>query len=345
LEVLDEYYKRAFELHQRYPVVDAHFDLAAEIYARYQNGEKEVIKTHYLENFKKAGITFIVSSVFIETRQLPVRGLELTLCQISALLEDMESVKDEVVLVKSSYDMDAVIEKGKIGIILYMEGLDIITNDCNIVRALYSMGVRGASLTWSRRNYLAEGCCKASQLENIRGGLSNLGFKTLQMLEELHMFVDISHLNDDGFEDLLKGTAKPFIATHSNARSVHMNYRNLTDEQIRQLARRGGVMGLNAYKDIVGADPKQEPIRKMCEHVKYVINLVGEDHIGYGLDLCDSYEMAKPRLEFELEPCDCLRNHGELVEVTAELLREGLSEETVKKVIGQNFVDYFMKII
>lgn len=346
VEILEDYYyKKAYELHQKNPVVDAHFDLAAEIYARYQNGEKEVIKNHYLDNFKKAGITFIISSIFIETKQLPTRGLELTLGQISALLEDVESVQEDVMLVKSKNDMEKVIEKGKIGIILYLEGLDIITNDCNMLRALYAMGVRGASLTWSRRNYLGEGCCMASQNEDIRGGLSKLGIKTLQMLEKLNMFIDISHLNDDGFEDVVKRTTKPFIATHSNARNVHMNYRNLTDNQIRLLAARGGVMGLNAYKDIVGADPYNKPIGKMCEHVLYVSHLVGEDHIGYGLDLCDSYELAKPRVDFNLERNDCLRNHAELVEVTAELLREGLSEERVKKVIGQNFVNYFMKVL
>lgn len=341
----DEYQERAFQLHQENPVVDAHLDLAAEIYKRYQGGEKEVIKNYYLENFKKAGITFIISSVYIETKQLPTRGLELTLNQISALLEDIETVKDEVVLVKCKNDMEKVIADGKIGIILYLEGLDIITNDCNMLRALYAMGVRGASLTWSRRNYLGEGCCMASQLKDIRGGLSSLGIQTLQMLEKLNMFVDVSHLNDDGFEDVVKRSTKPFVATHSNARKVHMNYRNLTDNQIILLAARGGVMGLNAYKDIVGADPLDNPIIKMCLHVKYVINLVGDNHSGFGLDLCDSYEMAAPQLEFQVKRNDCLRNHAELIDVTAELLREGISEESVKKVIGRNFVDYFMKII
>ncbi len=341
----DYYYKKAYQLHQQNPVVDAHFDLAAEIYVRYQNGEAQVIKNHYLENFKRAGITFIVSSVFIETKQLPARGLELTLSQISALLEDMESVQEDVMLVKSRVDMEQIIENGKIGILLYLEGLDIITNNCNILRALYAMGVRGASLTWSRRNYLGEGCCKASEDENRRGGLTNLGIQTLQRLEHLNMFIDSSHLNDDGFEDLVKHTTKPFIASHSNARKVHRNYRNLTDNQIQLLATRGGVMGLNAYKDIVGAEPYNNPIGKMCEHIRHVTHLVGEDHMGYGLDLCDSYELAKPRLEFNIERNDCLRNHSDLVFVTAELLREGFTEEMVKKVIGQNFVNYFMKVL
>ncbi|PXV93299.1 membrane dipeptidase [Lachnotalea glycerini] len=342
---VDKYDEKAFFLHQYNPVVDAHLDLAAEIYERYQGGEREVIKNHYLENFKKAGITFIVSSVFIPTKQLPARGFELTLMQISALLKDIETIKEEVILVQSKMDMQMVISEHKIGIILYLEGLDIITNDCSILRALYAMGVRGASLTWSRRNYLGEGCCRADKLEDIRGGLSKLGIQTLQMLEQLNMFVDVSHLNDDGFEDVLMWTKKPFIATHSNARNVHMSYRNLTDNQIQALAKRGGVIGLNAYKSIVGVHSINNPIHKMCDHIQYIIRLVGENHIGFGLDLCDSYERALPRREFEIEPMDCLKNHAELILISAQLLREGCSEDTVKKVIGGNFVEYFMKFV
>jgi membrane dipeptidase len=342
---VDEYQERAFALHHENPVVDAHLDLAYEIYERYQSGEKEVIKNHYLENFKKAGITFIVSSVFIETRQLPARGLELTLNQISVLLADIETVKEDVCLIKESADMQKVIAEHKIGIILYMEGLDIITNDCSMLRALYAMGVRGASLTWSRRNYLGEGCCLADRLEDIKGRLSKLGIQTLQMLEQLHMFVDVSHLNDDGFEDAVRWTKKPFVATHSNARSIHMNYRNLTDKQIDLLTARGGIIGINAYKDIVGIKPGDNPIDKMCEHIQYMIRIAGENHVGFGLDLCDSYEAALPRRELIVERKDSIRNHTELILVSAKLLRIGYSEEVVKKVIGGNFVHYFMKIM
>lgn len=341
----DEYQERAYKLHQQNPVVDAHLDLAAEIYQRNQNGEKDIIKNYYLENFKKAGINVIASSVFVESNQLPARGLELSLYQISALLNEIESINEEVVLIKDKRDLENVIEKNKIGIILYFEGLDMITSDCSLLKAFYEMGVRGASLTWSRRNYLAEGCCKASEHKNIRGGLSSLGIQTLEMLEELSMFVDVSHLNDDGFEDVLKWSSRPFIATHSNARRIHNNYRNLTDLQIQALAEKGGIIGLNAYKDIVGANPLDEPIKKMSEHVKHIIEIAGAEHAGYGLDLCESYERAVQKSEILDERLDCLSNHTELIDVSAELLRSGCEEEVVKKIIGENFINYFKKML
>lgn len=341
----DIYEERAYQLHQENPVVDAHLDLAAEIYQRYQNKETNVIRNHYLKNLKEAGITLVASSIFVETKQLPARGLELTLHQISALLKDLEDVKEEVMLVKSKEDLNQVCKEKKIGILLYFEGLDIITSDSAMLRAFYEMGVRGASLTWSRRNYLGEGCCKAGEYENIRGGLSKLGIQTLEMLERLGMFVDISHLNDDGFMDVALWTKKPFIASHSNARRIHNNYRNLTDTQIKEIARRGGVIGLNAYKDIVGADPLNNPVPKMCQHVMHLLEIAGEDHIGFGLDLCESYERAVEKSDALSERLDCLKNHSELIQVSAELLRLGFSEEIIIKIIGKNFIQYFYSML
>lgn len=341
----DEYLNRAIIMHQEHPVVDAHLDLAAEIYMRYQAGEKEVIKNHYLSNFLQAGFNVIVSSVFIETHDLPDKGLKLALNQISALIIDLESVKDEVTLIKSKSDLDYVIRQNKIGIILYMEGLDPIGMDKDLLWAFYEMGVRGASLTWSRRNYLAEGCCSASDFRDIKGGLTELGKETVRLMEQLSMFIDVSHLNDEGYAELEALVSKPFIATHSNARSVHMNYRNLTDEQILSLAKHKGVIGLNSYACILGADPLKDPIPKMCDHLEHIIELVGDEHAGYGFDLCDSYYKAVPRVTFDVERGDCFKNHSEVPELTAELLRRGNSEETVIKIIGGNFVSYFQKML
>ncbi len=341
----DEYWQQALKLHRENPVVDAHLDLAAEIHMRYQIGEREVIKKHYLDNFKAGGLNIVVSSVFVNTKDLPDKGLKQAMNQISALLCDLESVRDEVMFIKNQKDLDAVIARDKIGIILYMEGLDPIGMDKDLLWGFRELGVRGASLTWSRRNYLAEGCCNASELKDIKGGLSELGRETVKLMEKLSLFVDISHLNDEGYGELMDMVTAPVIATHSNARSVHMNYRNLTDEQIIKLAGHGGIMGLNAYESIVGADPYEDPIPKMCDHLEHVIQLVGDSHAGYGFDLCDSYYMAAPRLTFDGKRGDCLLNHKEMAEIAAEMLRRGHSEESIKKIIGGNFIAYFRKML
>lgn len=341
----DCYHIMAEELHEVYPVVDGHLDLAGEIYIRNRRGERNVIKKRYMPYFREAGVRFVISSIFIETDWLPEKGMQNAMHQISALLEEIESLDGEGVLVKNREDMDYVLRERKLGFLLSLEGLDMMAEDCGTLRAFYECGVRGASLTWSRRNYMGEGCCKAGELRDVRGGLSQLGITAVRELERLHMFVDVSHLNDDGFEDLMKVVTRPVVATHSNARSVTMNYRNLTDDQIVRLSETGGVIGLNAYRKLVGSQPGEEAVIKMCSHILHISRLVGEGHMGFGLDLCDSYDRAAAGTEKTKQRGDCLRSHGELVEISAELLREGMSEQNVCGVMGGNFIRFLEKIL
>lgn len=338
------FYERACRIHREHPIVDAHLDLAGEIYHRYCMGERSVIRNHYLMHWRKAGIRLIVSSVYVPNRDLPYHGLWAALNQISALYEDIDTIQEEVRLVKSSEEIKQTLADGKIGILLYMEGLDVLTDDVLLLRSFFEMGVRGASLTWSRRNQLGEGCAPADRIEDIPGGLTALGKEALAWLEKRGMFVDISHLNDDGIRDVISLTKKPFIASHSNARRITNNYRNLPDETIRTIAKRGGVIGINAHQKIVGARPGKEGRDKICDHIQYIRNLAGTDCIGIGLDLCDSYNQAAPH-QLSEEPGDCLNNHEELILITEELLRRGICEEDVIKIMGGNFIRYFETIL
>lgn len=341
-----KYLERAKELHEKHIVVDTHLDLAGEIYYRSQAGEQEIIKNHYLENWRKAGMTLIVSSIFLETDPLPEMGLRLALDQISAIYEDVDTVSDEVCIVTSQKELREAGEQDKIAIILYMEGLDCIGMDLRMLRCLYEMGIRGASLTWSRRNYLAEGCCVPRKREDIPGGLSVHGKEAVAKMEELGMFLDISHLNDDGVADIEQITNGSYIATHSNCRSVYFNYRNLTDEQMIKMAEKGGIMGLNGCECIAGG-VGEKGYDMLAEHAKYAVNLIGDDHVGYGLDICYPYESVVPETRSlpETQNGDIVKTHADLPKLTAALLKSGLKEESVIKIMGENFYHYFEKVL
>jgi membrane dipeptidase len=228
---------------------------------------------------------------------------------------------------------------------LHLEVLDPLGNTKELLRAFYEEGVRGASLTWSRRNFFAEGCCRANEHFDVKGGLSSLGKKTVPFMEKLGMFVDASHLNDDGFAELCATAEKPFIASHSCARSVHDNYRNLTDEQIKALAAKGGVIGVNGYSKIAGAEACDSGRwAKLAEHIERVVSLSSSEHAGYGFDICTPcYEAETRRKNAPQE--DCVASHGDAIELTAELLRRGHKESEVQKIIGGNFAEYFRKIL
>lgn len=344
IKVEEEYLRQAFKLHQENPVVDAHLDLAGEILLRNLAGEYEVIKNHYLPHFRTAGINLILSSIYVETGNLD-RAWDNALEQINALKEDAAGLK-EVLIIQSKADLDNVLEENKIGIMIYMEGLDCIGEDIDRLDTLYEMGARGASLTWSRANALASGCCKASEHAQIFGALTDAGIAAVKKMEELSMFLDVSHLNDDGFAQLCRITEKSFIATHSGSRRIYDNYRNLTDEQMEALAAQGGIMGMNGCVYLTGSFEGNH-LEMLCRHIEHEVEKIGAAHVGYGFDLCDSYDFAKaaqggkkPEKRY-----DCLCNHGQIPLLGAALLQRGMNAEDVKCIIGKNFVDYFKKYL
>ncbi|NYB75719.1 membrane dipeptidase [Sedimentibacter hydroxybenzoicus DSM 7310] len=335
----------AINLHKNNVVIDTHLDLAGEIYNRYLAGEKEVIKNRYLESFRKGGFNIIVSSLFMDDIFLPEMGLRVALGQINALMEDIETCDGEVVLIKSKEQLNHCIRENKIGIILSFEGLDPIGNDIGLLRIFYELGVRAAGLVWSRRNYVADGCSFNPVEEGQRGGLSRFGVKVVKRMEELNMLIDVSHLNDEGFWDIVKFTDKPFIASHSNARTLHGRMRNLTDEQIKAIAERNGVIGINAYKNIAGVGEGEDPIKKLADHIEYMVKLVGASHVGYGFDLCNSYYESEMKFKFEPFNSDSLSSHADAVLLTEEILKRGISEDDAKLIIGGNFLRVFNDVL
>ena len=127
VKVKEEYVRQALKLHQENPVVDAHLDLAGEILLRNMAGEHNVVKNYYLPYFCKAGINLVISSVYVENGNLD-RAWDNALKQIDALKEDVEGLK-EVLLIKNKADLDKALEENKVGIMIYMEGLDCIGED------------------------------------------------------------------------------------------------------------------------------------------------------------------------------------------------------------------------
>jgi len=340
-----DYKETALDLHKNNVVVDTHLDLAGEIYNRYMAGEKEVIKNRYLESFKKGGFNIVVSSLYIDDLFLPEMALKVALGQIRAIMEDVETCDGEVVLIKNKEQLDKVIKENKIGIILSFEGLEPIGNDIGLLKIFYELGVRAAGLVWSRRNFVADGCSFSPVEEGQRGGLAKFGVQVVRRMEEMNMLIDVSHLNDEGFWDVVKFTKKPFIASHSNVRNIQDRMRNLTDEQIKAIAQRNGVIGINAYKSIAGVKEGENPIKKLADHIEYIVELVGPHHVGYGFDLCNSFYESELKYKFESHNSDCLSCHADAVSLTEELLSRGMSIEDAKLLIGGNFLRIFNDIL
>ncbi len=338
--------RRACLLHEQNPVVDAHFDLPGELLFRRRRGEMDIIRNDYLENWKRAGLKLLVASVFVPTavtkKESPEGILKDVLNQIEALFEEMQGI-EELMLIKSRLDLQNVLKTDKIGILLYLEGLDCIGEDISVLPFLFEKGVRGAALTWSRQNALATGCCKAGEFKQIPGEITELGGQVIREMESLSMFLDVSHLNDEGFGQVLQLAKRPFLATHSGARGVYENYRNLTDEQMILLAEQGGVMGLNGCKLIAGSVMGNH-LEMLCKHTEYEAGLIGSRHVGLGLDFCDAYDRARLG-NAQMEAMDCLRDHRDLLLLTAALLQRGMEETDIIAIMGGSMIHYFNKVL
>jgi len=343
----DDYLVQARNLHNDNTVVFAHLDLAPEIYYRNQLGQTNIVRDYYLEDFKEAGANVVVSSLYMADLFMPELALKMALCFYDALCIDLESVKDEVFLVRSKAELNETVADGKIAILLSFEGAEPLVNKVSLLRPFFQLGIRGLGITWSRRNYFADGCCGGDGCIDHKGGVTNLGKELIYMAEDIGMWIDVSHINDNGFDDMLEIAQKPFIASHSNVRSLYMSSRNLTDRQLSKLALQGGIIGINAYKNMICGEMCVGPygIEKLCDHIEYVMNYVGASHVGLGLDLCNRYFEVEPGIGEPRIGGDSINSHAEALYITAILLARRVSKGNIINLIGGNFFNYFNLIL
>jgi membrane dipeptidase len=338
------YYEKARELHQKHLVVDAHFDLLYLVLGKRLRGETRVIERDYLPSMREGGVGLVISSLFVPNEYLPEMGLRRGLDQIGALHAEMEESPGLFTLCRNTQEIRNARQKGQLAILLSFEGLEPIGNDLGLLRIFYELGVRGIGMTWSRRNYAADGCFFEPVEEGRKGGLTEFGVKVVREAARLGMYLDISHLNDEGVEDLFRFYHGPVMASHSDCRALVPSMRNLTDDLIRKLASSDGVMGMNALSIFVGNPDMQKLDEKdLADHVDHIRDLVGTDHVGFGFDFCD--EMADFTKAGADREYDCIKGHDHSIGLSAELLSRGYSEADVVKIIGGNFLRFLEKTI
>ncbi|QEK13326.1 membrane dipeptidase [Crassaminicella thermophila] len=334
-------------IHKDFPIVDAHFDLLYDVVRQRQLGRSKVIETDYLPGFKEGGVNIVVSSLYIDEIFIPEMALRRALDQISALYEEVDESRDKIMLCRNYKEIEVAIKEDKLGILLSFEGIEPLYNDLNLLRIFYELGVRIVGLTWSRRNYAADGCHFNMVKEGKKGGLTSFGVELIEMAEDLGMFIDVSHLNDEGFWDVLEVSKKTIIASHSNCRKLVPVMRNLTDEQIKAIALKNGVIGINIANKFVADNDNMANTKALVDHIDYIVNLVGIKHVGFGFDFCDElrkYELPKI-VNSKRESYDILKGHKEIKEITKELIKRGYKEEDINMIFGENFLRVYRAVL
>jgi len=339
-----KFLEQVADIHRRAFTVDAHFDLTYEVANRRGRGRKKVIETSYLDEFKRGSLDLVVSALFIHDFFLPEMGLRTALDQISYLLEERDETPGQFRICRTTAEAYAAKAAGEAAIFLSLEGADPLQNDIQLLRIFYELGVRGLGLVWSRRNYAGDGAFFAETREGRKGGLTPFGVELVERAEALGMFIDVSHINDEGFWDVVDVVSKPFIASHSNCRVLAGTMRNLSDEQIRAIAKNGGVIGMNSINQFIRDDEPNVTVSHFIDHVDHIATVGGVEHVGLGFDLCDSF-INFLQIEKPLETYDVIKTHAGLGEFTAGLIARGYTDDEIIAILGGNFMRFFSDIL
>ncbi len=268
-------------------------------------------------------------AAFISPEQAKMGALRRTLDIIDKLYREIEINKNDIMLCRNYNDIVNAINSGKVAAVLTIEGGEALEGSLSVLRMLYQLGVRAITLTWNFRNQIADGV--ADSVTN--GGLTPFGREVVSEMNRLGMMVDVSHLSEAGFWDVIHLSSAPIIASHSNAKKICKHSRNLTDEQLLALKKNGGVTGINLYPFFVINDGKAE-MKHVISHIEHIVGLTGEDTLGLGSDF-DGIDKTPVGLEG-------VQYFRDLIN---ELLKLNYSESLINKIAGENFLRVIKTVV
>ncbi len=355
-EITLEYAK---ELAQKFIIVDGHVDLAYKLESYYEDVSKRTSKGHTdYPRLKEGGLDAPFMSIYIPASYQKKGGAKKLATKLIGMIEDIQDKHpDKFKIVKSVNDIEENFGKGLISFPFGMENGAGIEDDLSNLDYFYEKGIRYITLCHSENNLI----CGSSYERNApRHGLTEFGEKVINKMNDLGIMVDISHVSDSTFWDVMKVTKTPVIASHSSCRHFTPGFeRNMSDEMIKALAEGGGIIMItfgtyfvngefqsNIDKAIKQANQKglkgeerrnfmakfirdnnlpKGDVSEVVAHIKHVVDLVGIDHVGFGSDY-DGISTLPVGLE----------DVSKYPNLIYELLKAGFTEEDIEKICSGN---------
>ncbi|MHA1198817.1 MAG: dipeptidase [Candidatus Heimdallarchaeaceae archaeon] len=243
----------------------------------------------------------------------------------------VENPKNQLKLIKKVEDLKKCQSENKVGAILHFEGSGGLDSDLINLRNYYRLGLRSMGLSWSNVNRFATGVAynpRTGEGLDLDRGLTSEGRELVKEMNDLGIIVDVSHLNEKSFWDVVEATTKPIIASHSNAYTVCGHFRNLKDDQIKAIAEKNGTIGLNFCVAFLHSEKQKEEIQleDMRKHIDYIVDLVGIDHISFGSD----YDGATVP--------DVVKDVSYFPILVKHLEDNGYSQDDIEKISSKNFL-------
>jgi len=329
-------------LHQ-FGTVDMHFDLLMDLYE--QRHRSHVLETDYLADLQAGGMGVLGVAIYLEDKYLPEMGLRVALGQVARLYAEVDQ-SSHFALCRKHSDIIAARQAGKIALLITMEGVEPLGTDINLLRVFYELGLRSLGLTHARRNMAGDGGVFAATGSSPQG-LTDFGKEVVKTCETLGIILDLAHLNPAGVDDVLALTQRPLMISHTNPRAFYDIERNSSDDQIRVVGQRGGVVGVNA----VLVSPRQEDshLDRYVDHIEYVAELAGIDNIGIGFDFFEHiYRQWTAEQKAELEGrltkvyfLPELSTHAQARNLTRKLIERGFNDSDIEKILYGNWLRLF----
>ena len=298
------------------------------------------LRTHTdLSRLKAGGVDAQFFSIFAHPRyeKAPGGTKGRAFQMIDALEEQIRRHGDDLELAVSAEDVRRVSRGDKISVLMGLEGGHAIEDDLVNLQQFRDRGVRYMTLTWNNTN----GWADSSGDESRHGGLTEFGREVIGEMNRLGMVVDVSHASDETFWDALEATSAPLMATHSSARALVDNPRNLSDEMLEAVAQNGGVVMVNfggtfidprkaskwrIIRDVIlHWGPSPVPLDLLLDHIDHVVRVAGIDHVGLGSDFDGTLLLPEGANDVSGFP-----------NITAGLLERGYSQTDIQKILGEN---------
>ncbi|MBS1809246.1 MAG: dipeptidase [Acidobacteria bacterium] len=375
-----ELWAKAMKIHQSSIVIDTHNDVTSAILDDgFDLGENGIvngrIKTHTdIARLKTGGMGAQFFAVYVGKEFVNKKAEEgggaarRAMDMIDVVYDQVKKHPDTFEMAYTADDIRRIRKSGKIAALMGIEGGHAIEDSLHALRNFYRLGIRYMTLTHTNTNSWAdsEADLKKPDVKH-HGGLSDFGKQVVLEMNRLGMMVDISHVADDTMADVFEVSKAPVIASHSSARAIAAHTRNLNDDELRAIAKNGGVVMVNFYDGFIDPkkaevtfngrakeeelkqkypnDPKRvademkqwraqykfdkTPLSVLMDHIEHIIKVAGIDHVGFGADL-DGIPLDAAPVGAE--------DVSKYPVITFELLKRGHSEADIKKILGENLL-------
>jgi membrane dipeptidase len=255
-------------------IADAHVDLLLELAWRREREEENPFGVHWLPPLRAGGVRLQICPIYVEGNLVPDGSLRAALGLAAAFHAALRENVGDVFHVRSAEDLSGAGAPDRVGVMLAIEGAEALGSSPELIDAFWALGVRMVGLTWSRRNAFADGSGEPNA-----GGLSRLGEELVDRLLALGCAIDLAHASERTFEDVLAraGDGAALLVSHTCCRGIRDIPRNTSDDQLRAIAERDGLVGIMALASAV--DPDRHDLERYVDHLEHAISVAGPAHV------------------------------------------------------------------